>query len=188
MCLTPTEYICQLLDGTTYYGPCSKLIRKGLFNNLNWHLDPDVFQNEDLLLLIQLANKTSRDICIANEFIHYNCISREGSTSSRLMPYSGWKKLIEYIENTCDINGSANNDIKRSFVNYSIRCMKISCINKRIMIPNDDLQHRIKEYACKTEIYDYNKAALACLKSRLHLYMSVYLRRLKSFYLILEYG
>lgn len=117
--ITPTEYTCLLLQLETYIGPCAKLIKHELFNQFNWNTSRDIFQNEDLLMLLGLVHN-AKNIYIDNNLICYNFISRIGSTSSRIMPYEGWEKLFFEIEKFLDL---ANRDIQNAFLTYRLNAL-----------------------------------------------------------------
>ena len=177
--LQPREYITLLLDRKSYYGPCSKLIKRNLFNDLEWLEDKDVFQNEDLLMLVQLAAKMQACVAVCNGGMHYVCISREGSASSRKMSYKGWRLLFENIESTLKSRELFAKEVKASYVNYVLWTLKSFCINKKIMVPNDKYIHRILSYAKDVVIQPYAAAGYKDLTFRPRLYFQVYARKFK---------
>lgn len=179
--ISPYEYICLLLNHTTYYGPCSKLIKKTLFDNLQWLDDKSVYQNEDLLMLIQIASKITQSIYICNEGIHYICISREGSTSSKLMPYSGWKKLLIAIEDTLTKSDLFGNELKKSFINYTIFTLYYFCICRRQCVPHDEFVTHILEIAELKYVDNDNVVAYKHLQDRCLMYWKVISNRVKDF-------
>lgn len=182
--LSPNEYICHLLNGTTYFGPCSKLIKRNLFLGIDWLSDKEVFQNEDLLMLIQLAKCAKKNIVICNDFIHYNCISREGSTSSLHMSFQGWEKLFLAIERTISDEQEIDKEVLNSYINYIIRILKSGCINNRIFIRHDETLTRLLAYAEKCSIYPENLSNYKCIKSPIRCFLAVLLRRIKDFFVL----
>lgn len=182
--LSPNEYICHLLNGTTYFGPCSKLIKRNLFLGIDWLSDKEVFQNEDLLMLIQLAKRAKKNIVICNDFIHYNCISREGSTSSLHMSFQGWEKLFLAIERTISDEQEIDKEVLNSYINYIIRILKYGCINNRIFIRHDETLTRLLAYAEKCSIYPENLSNYKCIKSPIRCFLAVLLRRIKDFFVL----
>lgn len=181
--ISPNEYICHLLNGTTYFGPCSKLIKRNLFEGVDWLSDKEVFQNEDLLMLIQLAKRTKKNIAICNDFTHYICISREGSASKRHMSFLGWEKLFLAIERTILEEQEINKEILISYVNYIIRNLKIACINNRIYIRHDVTLTRLLAYAKKSYIHPENLSNYYCIKNPIRSFLAVFLRRIKDIFI-----
>lgn len=171
--VSPQEYICLLLNRTTYYGPCSKLIKKKLFDDLQWLDDKSVYQNEDLLMLIQIASKITKSIYICNEGVHYICISREGSASSGFMPYSGWKKLLVAIETTLIESDNFNDEEKKSFINYAIFILYYFCICRRHILPHDEFVKHILEIAELKYVDNDNIIAYKHLRDRHLMYWKV---------------
>lgn len=178
--LSPEDYICCLLDRKTYYGPCSKLIKRKLFAGIDWLCNKKVFQNEDLLMLIQLASNQCGRIAIANEERHYICITREDSASSQVMPYYGWKILFEKIESTLCSHKLFSSKVKQAYTNYTLWALMNFCVVKRLPIPFDTTIKRIMRYAKEVKIESYNESAYKCLKSPFNVFVAVQLRRLKD--------
>lgn len=181
--ISPNEYICHLLNGTTYFGPCSKLIKRNLFEGIDWLSDKEVFQNEDLLMLIQLAKRTKKNVAICNDFTHYICISREGSASTGHMSFLGWEKLFLAIERTILEEQEINKEILISYVNYIIRNLKKTCINNRIYIRHDKTLTRLLAYAKKRYIYPENLSNYNCIKNPIRSFVAVFLRRIKDIFI-----
>lgn len=181
--ISHNEYICHLLNGTTYFGPCSKLIKRNLFEGVDWLSDKEVFQNEDLLMLIQLAKRTKKNIAICNDFTHYICISREGSASTRHMSFLGWEKLFLAIERTILEEQEINKEILISYVNYIIRNLKKACINHRIYIRHDVTLTRLLAYAKTSYIYPENLSNYNCIKNPIRSFVAVFLRRIKDIFI-----
>lgn len=181
--LSPNEYICHLLNGTTYFGPCSKLIKRNLFERVNWLSDKEVFQNEDLLMLIQLAKRTKKNITICNDFTHYICISREGSASTLHMSFYGWEKLFLAIERAISEEKEINKEILISYVNYIIRNLKNACINNRIYIRYDGTMTKLLAYADKSYVYPENLSNYNCIKNPFRSFVAVFLRRIKDIFI-----
>lgn len=181
--ISPNEYICHLLNGTTYFGPCSKLIKRNLFVGIDWLSDKEVFQNEDLLMLIQLAKRTKKNIAICNDFTHYVCISREGSASTLHMSFLGWEKLFLAIERAISEEQEINKEILIPYVNYIIRNLKNACINNRIYIRHDGKLTRLLAYAKKSYIYPENLSNYNCIKNPICSFVAVFLRRIKDVFI-----
>lgn len=148
--ISKNSYILYLLEHSTYIGPCSKLIRRNLFFDLDWNIDNKITNFEDLLMLIALADKTQNDIIAVNSEIHYICITRPGSASSISMSYFGCKTLLESIWNILSKNYNDNKDILTAYFAFAIRLLKSMCINNHIWIPTDNfikfLQSLDKQY------------------------------------------
>ena len=182
--ISPNEYICHLLNGTTYFGPCSKLIKRCLFEGIDWLSDKEVFQNEDLLMLIQLAKRTKKNIAICNDFTHYICISREGSASTLHMSFQGWEKLFLAIERAISEEQEINKEILIPYVNYIIRNLKNTCINNRIYLRYDVTLTRLLAYAKTSFIYPENLSNYNCIKNPIRSFVAVFLRRIKDIFIL----
>lgn len=117
--ISPTEYICNMLQLKTHIGPWAKLIKHKLFNQFDWNTPHDIFQNEDLLMLLGLAHNAN-SVYIDNNLICYNFISRNGSASSRIMPYEGWEKLFFEIEKFLDLT---NSNVRNAFLIYRLNAL-----------------------------------------------------------------
>ncbi|MBO5706063.1 MAG: glycosyltransferase family 2 protein [Bacteroidaceae bacterium] len=178
--LSPKEYICQLLDRTTYYGPCSKLIKRQLFDGLEWLDDKDVFQNEDLLMLILITSRINSNVAICNEGIHYVCISREGSASSRTMGYIGCSKLMTAIQESLFKAGIWDKTIMESYVNYCIWTLNLLCISSGIILRKDSFLSELNNMISLVSIHSENIRHAKHVTSRTSMYMAIYVRRIKN--------
>lgn len=178
--LSPKEYICQLLDRTTYYGPCSKIIKRKLFDGLEWLDDKDVFQNEDLLMLIQIASRMNSNIIIGNDDIHYVCISREGSASTRTMGYIGCSRLMTAIQENLFKAGIWDKTIMESYVNYCIWTLNLLCINYGIILRKDSFLSELNNMIYLVSIHNENIRLAKYVTSRKSMYMAIYIRRIKD--------
>jgi len=162
------QYIRLLLARETYFGPCSKLIKRTLFDGLKWNDDPRIFQNEDLLMLILLSEKTNQHISISNDYVHYICEFKEGSMSTRRMSYEGWKLLFcELREVLLNISDSTA-QLFSSYVNYAIRNIYECLLLKSINIPQDAFLEKLIEDTQKTTVLEMNVKALSLLTSPVH--------------------
>lgn len=95
---TPSEYARQLLLNLTQTGPVAKLIRRGCFNTDLWQHGRDIFQNEDLLMLLSIL-PAAREVAVTNDVKAYLYNIRPDSVSqSKKMPVSGWLSLFDKIE------------------------------------------------------------------------------------------
>lgn len=137
------EYASLILDRKTYYGPCSKLFKRVLYDDMEWLEDKRVFQNEDLLMLVSLVSKVKTYVITDNSHIHYECITRPGSASSRVMSYEGWKLVFQTVEERLRSNSMLKNDILRAYLDYVVWSLNVFCINKRIYFVQDSFVKHI---------------------------------------------
>lgn len=157
------QYIRLLLARETYFGPCSKLIKRTLFDDLEWNVDPRIFQNEDLLMLILLSVKTDRHISISNDFVHYICESKEGSMSTRYMSYEGWKMLFGEIREVVLGISDSSSQLFSSYVNYAIRNLYDYLLLQSINIPQDAFVKELVADSRKVIVLEMNEKALSLL-------------------------
>ncbi len=115
------QYIKHLLDHTTYYGPCAKLIKRNLFTNIDW-IDRSVTQNEDLYMLISVVSKIQSQVFIANEIVNYLQIPRSDSVSLNTMSYDTWRLLFDKIKVVLETNGILpySQEVEIAYYNYII--------------------------------------------------------------------
>jgi len=110
-------YISALLLNKTSIGMYAKLIKRSLFDLENQKIPNTIFQNEDLLMMIQIAIMARR-IYIASDRIVYNYLYRDNSISkSAIMPYKSWIVLFNQIEQLLP----ATEGLKKSFLIYKLR-------------------------------------------------------------------
>ncbi len=165
------EYICLLLSRRTYYGPCSKLIKRKLFEGLNWNLDKKVFQNEDLLMLVHLSAKSNQHISLSNDVIHYICEDKEGSMSTRRMSYDGWKLLFNDLRKVIIGISEQDTQLFSYYVNYTIwtiyDCLLIQAIN----IPQDAFLRNLVKDSGTIIVDKKNVFVLTLLSNRVLRYL-----------------
>lgn len=134
--ITPIDYITYLLNHTTYIGPCSKLIRRNLFDHINWCADSRITNFEDLLMLIALTVE-SKQITVTNSEIHYVRLPREDSASSKIMKYEGCRLLLENIWGSISNKFIENSNITEAYFAFSLRLLRSMCLNHKRWIPED---------------------------------------------------
>lgn len=159
------EYIHLLLNRLSYYGPCSKLIRKDLFFEFNWNEDERVFQNEDLLMLIQLVCRTKLPINLSNDFIHYICVDKEGSMSTRTMSYDGWKLLFSDMRDIIIKLSGKHSQLFSDYVNYILLSLYDCLLTQSINVPQDVFLKDFLRDAKGVEIKTNNNKVFRLLKS-----------------------
>lgn len=135
--ISNVDYICAILNGKTSIGPVAKLYRKQLFYNLIWETPKLVTQNEDLLMLITLANK-AQNIFIAPDIICYNYQTRENSASKSKMSYDGWITLFSLIESQISSFFEKKTELRKDFFSYKINRIYFNVIRKGIFINPKD--------------------------------------------------
>lgn len=156
------QYIKFLLDHTTYYGPCAKLIKKYLFEEIDW-IDRSVTQNEDLYMLISVVSKMKSNVCIANEKVNYLQIPRKGSASASIMSYETWRFLFDRIkvvlEDKCILPYSQ--DVETAYYNYIIYSIGYYIINLTglIICPKEYIK-KLNKLDAEGRIYPSNKKNL----------------------------
>lgn len=129
--MTKQEYICALLSGKTIDGPWAKIIKRDLFNNYNFTTPKNIRQNEDMLMLIALANNSTR-LLMSNDIIAYNYVSRPNSARTSLMPLRSWLELFGYIENL--LKNYNDRQIRKSFMTYCLLRLRY-CHNAGMFTP-----------------------------------------------------
>lgn len=140
--ISPSRYICLLLDHKTQIGPVAKLIRNELFNGLNW-IDSKVTNHEDLYMLISLSVKSNKAVFISNQEGYYICNDRPGTVSSRVMGYSGWKILFESIE--AQLNGRNVEEEMTAFIYYVFRTIRRMLIDRNTNYKNDEFIYHLAQ-------------------------------------------
>ncbi len=116
------KYLEAILLRKTSVGPVAKLFRKTLFENIIWETPKEVYQNEDLLMLLKLA-VVSKKIYINKQDICYNYIYRKDSASkSGIMPFNNWIILFNLISNTLG-NLLQNKSLGQAFMKYRLYCV-----------------------------------------------------------------
>lgn len=115
--VTPIEYVNALLQSTTYTGPCAKLIRATLFNNIPTFRN-DIVLNEDILMMVYLS-QYAKGIVILNDLPVYNYIERRNSLSkSRTQDLSAWLNLFNALR-PC-IDAFDDNALRKSYVYFML--------------------------------------------------------------------
>ena len=161
--IDPKDYIRLLLSRQTYFGPCSKLIKRSLFDGLKWYENPMVFQNEDLLMLVLLSVKCTQHISISNDFVHYICEDKAGSMSTRHMSYEGWKMLFCELRETITGIVDTTSELFASYVNYTIWNIFDCLLTQAINIPQDNFLKKLIEDSKKVTLADKNVKVLSLL-------------------------
>lgn len=179
--ITQFEYIKSLLDRRTYYGPCSKLFKRSLFNDIIWETDKDIFQNEDLLMLIALTTKIQNPIIVSNNYVHYHCIEKENSISTKQMPLTGWSKLFNKIREELEVTNNFNENIKTAYVNYVIWSLYTFILSNGYFINNKFLLKEIRTLESETYIYSYNKTKIKYILNKGNQTYYVFKRRIRMF-------
>ena len=173
------EYIHLLLNRKSYYGPCAKLIRKSLFDELKWNEDPRLFQNEDLLMLVQLASHSTHPVAICNDDIHYVCEDKEGSMSTRLMSYEGWTLLFIDLKSIIMALSKDYSYLYSDYVNYSMWSIYDCLLTQAINVPQDAYILSIIEDSGNAIISDKNKNVLRYLVNPIQRYMFCNYRKVR---------
>lgn len=161
--IDPQVYIRLLLSRQTYFGPCSKLIKRSLFDGLKWNDDPQLFQNEDLLMLVLLSVKCTQHISISNDYVHYICEDKAGSMSTRHMSYEGWKMLFCELRETIRGVADTTSELFASYVNYTIWNIYDCLLTQAINIPQDQFLKKLIEDSKNVIVEEKNVKVLALL-------------------------
>lgn len=120
--LNNREYIIAMLQNEINCSPCAKLYRKELFDNINWKLPKNIYQNEDLFMLLNLALNINQKVYIRNDIIGYNYIFRPNSASKRgMMPLDNWFLLFNLIENI--LTNIKDPSIEKAFLIYRFKIL-----------------------------------------------------------------
>lgn len=96
--LDSREYIDAILLRKTSIGSYAKLYRRSIFENIPIEFGHKISQNEDMLMLMFLANEAKK-IIVKDDMIVYNYIRRNEGQSHRKLPLSDWFILFEIIDN-----------------------------------------------------------------------------------------
>jgi len=110
-------YIVALLDNATTIGMCSKLFKRELFVKM-LSSEIRVTQNEDLLMLLQLAVRARR-VYVESQRVCYNYLLRNGSMSGSCMSIDGWEQLFNKIRETIALLKSV--EVERAFLTMRFR-------------------------------------------------------------------
>lgn len=122
------EYIKALLLDNVQIGPYAKLYKRELFNDIDWDVSKEIFQNEDLLMLITLTLNANK-IYVNQDAVCYNYIFHRNGMSQLNMPYEAWLMLFDQIEKR--ILQLPNYEyVKKSFFIYRIRRLYFNNILK----------------------------------------------------------
>lgn len=135
-CVAPKQYIRFLLDHTTQIGPVAKLIKRTLFDGLEW-LDYHIFNHEDMYLLICLSLKCGKYVEISNENGYYLCNDRPGTISNRIMDYNGWIMLFQKLKDILFQSDICDVEIKISYYDYVLRTLRRMLIERGINYHDD---------------------------------------------------
>lgn len=165
--LTAEEYICLLLLRKTYFGPCSKLIKRSLFNKVKWLEDDSIFQNEDLFMLISLSCNCMNHIAIANTKVHYLCELKEGSVSARVMNYKSWFSLFQNIKQTLAGANVFSESIKNAYVDYVLWTIHYSVISSGQLFCNSSYISDFKDDMNSSSVSEKNRLTSLCVKYRI---------------------
>ena len=175
------EYIKSLLDRKTYYGPCSKLYKRSLFDNINWVTDKEIFQNEDLLMLIALTTKIQNPIIVSNNYVHYHCIEKEDSISTKQMSLTGWSHLFYKIREILELTNNFNKEIKTAYLNYVIWSLYTFILTNGYFINDKNLLDEIRILQNESFVYPENRLnSIYILRLRKQVFY-VYKRRIRLF-------
>ena len=93
------EYIKFLLCNKCIIGPACKIIKKSLFNNIQFELPKSIFQHEDLYMNI-LTGINCHKIGIFNNInaYYYSCLNQESLSRGKLMLEDNWIQLFYKIK------------------------------------------------------------------------------------------
>ena len=161
--LSPDEYICLLLLRKSYFGPCSKLIKRTLFNEAKWLEDDRIFQNEDLFMLISLSCHCKNHITIANTKIHYKCKLKKGSVSTRVMNYKSWYSLFQNIKQTLVETNKFSKSTKNAYVDYVLWIIRFYVLSSGQLFCNSSF---IRDFKCdmnSSVVSSKNRLASLCV-------------------------
>lgn len=145
------EYISALFLNRTTIGPFAKLFKRELFGKSNWKSPSQITNNEDLLMLISLACSSDK-ILIDKNLVCYDYLTRSDSSSnSVIMQLNSWKLLFRIIEDLISKKMLLNNTIKRDFLLFKLRKLRVNCVSNGIFISTRDpffkkLQYEALEY------------------------------------------
>ena len=165
--LLPDEYISHLLLRKTYFGPCSKLIKRDLFKNLKWLNDDSIFQNEDLFMLISLSCVCENHIAIANTMVHYECNLKEGSVSARIMNYKSWYSLFSNIKKVLVDANKFTKGVKNAYVDYVLWILRFYVLSSGQLFCNTSFMSDFKKDMNTSVISQRNKLASLCVNYRI---------------------
>lgn len=94
--MSGSEYIQQLLGGGAPVGILGKMIRKSLFDDTVMNIPPSIKNNEDLLMNVMLAQKTT-NVYFAAKFDVYHYYIRGNSASTRKLDLVSWEQMFEIL-------------------------------------------------------------------------------------------
>lgn len=146
------EYISALFLNKTTIGPVAKLFKRKLFEESNWKSPSQITNNEDLLMLISLACSTDK-VLINKDLVCYDYLTRSDSSSnSVVMSLNNWKLLFSIIENLISHKLLLNGSLKKDFLIFKLRKLRVNCISKGIFLDTSDaffkdLQSEALKYA-----------------------------------------
>lgn len=127
------EYLTALLLNETSVGPVAKLIERDLFNKIVWKIPSEIAQNEDLLMLLELAKVINGTIHITNDIVCYNYFFRSNSLSKGVvMSIDTWIKVFDYIQSHIITNN--NKLLNKGFLLYRLHRLYDCCILKGVNI------------------------------------------------------
>ncbi len=161
--LSSEEYICLLLLRKSYFGPCSKLIRKSLFNQVKWLEDNSIFQNEDLFMLISLSCNCTNHIAIANTKIHYICKLKGESVSARVMNYKSWYSLFYIIKQTLVEADIFTKSTKNAYVDYVLWILRFYVLSSGQLFRNYTFISDFKGDMNSSVVSKKNRLASLCV-------------------------
>lgn len=144
--LSNKEYIIALLQNEINCSPCAKLYRKKIFDNTVWETPNQIYQNEDLYMLLCLALKIRRKIYIRNDIIGYNYIFRPKSASKKgMMPLNNWIQLFDMIEKL--LSGIMDESIEKAFYLYRFKILLDFIHTKHIVPKSNSYIHQMAQKA-----------------------------------------
>lgn len=159
--LSPDKYISALLESKTSIGPCAKLYRRSLFNLENLDIDKTIHQNEDLLMLVKLADSADK-IKIMPQLVVYDYIFRHDGASRQRFPLSEWFALFTMLAETL----KSRPHLTGSLTTFKIR----SLYNEGVLKVNDFSGHEhelsaISDEAARITISGADKIMLRTILS-----------------------
>ncbi|WP_052357121.1 glycosyltransferase family 2 protein [Xylanibacter brevis] len=152
--LEKREYIEALLTVKTTDGPVAKLIRRNLFEQIAWNTPREITQNEDMLMLIELATSMNNKAFLSSDIVCYNYISRTGSSSNAKMKYESWLLLFKSIEGLLSPELINNEMVSKAFCEYRLKRLYRNLIQRGTVIRKDEYVSGIIAEAARLGIND----------------------------------
>lgn len=155
------EFVVELLENRMLGVVYGRLIRRELFDRIDWDTHRSLTNHEDAMLMLHLGCAMTRRAVVISTILVYNYIRRPGSLSTMLtLKYEGVERLWNSVKQL---------DVPReSLVRWGLGILDMSFINRGLEFPNSyapaaELRRmargmRLKGMHRRREILLYSKA------------------------------